>query len=128
MAVAVRQRTARRKGRPATSGSFKPGPDPRRNIGGRPKSFDQLRKLIQERFAEAVSGGEGATEVDHLILSMLRSKNPADRKLLLEYGFGKPREEIDLNAGPLSVKLVWPDGNSGSHSPDASSAAADDPQ
>ena len=35
---------------------------------------------------------------------MSSSRNPADRKLFLEYAYGKPKEEVDVTSGGEKLK------------------------
>src|SRR5512146_2336224 len=65
----------------------------KRNTSGKPKSFDALRKLAQQVLAEAIDTGDGEaiTRIEALLKRMSSSRNPADRKTLLEYAYGKPK-------------------------------------
>ena len=73
--------------------------DKRINRKGRPKSFDALRKLAQQIAAEELQSTDGdtITRIEALLRVMSTSRNPADRKTFLEYAFGKPKEEVDVN-------------------------------
>lgn len=85
---------------PDTSGlkPFKKG-DKRINRSGKPKSFDALRKLAQKIAASdlpANEKGEILTRIEATMTLMSTSRNPADRRLFLEYAFGKVKEEVAL--------------------------------
>src|SRR5574340_139361 len=86
-------------------GRFKKG-DKRINRKGRPRSFDALRKLAQAVLAEAIETGDGeaVTRIEAMLKLMSSSRNPADRKTLLEYAYGKPKEEIDVTSGGEKIK------------------------
>lgn len=87
-------------GRPPVEHQFKPGN--RAAVGhGRPRKLAELKELILETLAEEVSGvvdGQriSLTRAQHMIRTML-IKSPTDRIALLEYGFGKVPQQIDLN-------------------------------
>ena len=88
---------------------FKPG-DPRINRGGRPKSFDALRKEVQkilnEEFAYDETSERTLSRLHAMIRGMSSGRNPGDHKTLLEYGYGKVKDEINLGG---EVKLTWKD-------------------
>lgn len=71
--------------------------DPRINRKGRPKSFDQLRKL-----AVLVAGEQdeaGITRVLEILRDMAKSKDVAKQDKFLAYAFGKPKDELDVTSG-----------------------------
>ena len=69
--------------------------DPRINRNGRPKNFDELRALVQEIGEEELTQ-DGLTRIAAKIRLMFSSKNAGDTQTLLAYGWGKPKEEIEL--------------------------------
>ena len=79
---------------------FKKGKDPRRNMNGRPKSFDKLRKMALRVAGQdaAEKDGEILSRVELMFMAMSTSKNAADRRLFLEYAFGKVKDEVDVNS------------------------------
>lgn len=86
--------------KPNTSGlqPFKKGYDPRRNLKGKPSSFDQLRALAQQLANEKI--GEGNVTILHDILL----KMATDKRLMkdfLEFAYGKvPLSQIvDITSG-----------------------------
>ena len=83
--------------------------DKRINRNGRPKSFDQLRKLAQRIAAEDISPADAAeaiTRIEAMLKTMSSSRNPADKALFLAYAFGKPRDEVDVTSGGEKIELV----------------------
>ena len=87
---------------------FKKG-DKRINRKGRPKSFDKLRKLAIQIAAEEAAN-TGMSRVQLMLTAMASSKNPSDRKLFLEYAFGKVKEEVDVNnSGEVKVVIEYID-------------------
>ena len=88
---------------------FKKG-DKRINRSGRPKNFDKLRKLAIKIAAEEAAN-TGMTRVELMLTAMASSKNAQDRKLFLEYAFGKVKEEIDVkNSGETKVIIEYSQG------------------
>jgi len=81
--------------------------DKRINRGGRPKSFDALRKLAQKIAGELPDEAD-VTRVTEMLIEMSKSKNPSDRALFLAYAFGKPKEEVDVTSAgeKLTIRLV----------------------
>ena len=78
--------------------------DKRINRGGRPKSFDALRKLAQKIAGERPDEAD-VTRVTDMLIAMSKSKNPSDRALFLAYAFGKPKEEMDITSKGESINL-----------------------
>ena len=66
---------------------------------GKPKTFTALRKLAQQIAAEELQSTDGdvITRIEALLRVMSTSRNPADRKTFLEYAFGKPKDEVQIN-------------------------------
>ena len=84
--------------------------DKRCNRKGRPKSFDKLRKLAIQIAGEQ-AGQTELTRVQLMLTAMASSKNAQDRKLFLEYAFGKVKEEIDVkNSGETKVIIEYSQG------------------
>jgi hypothetical protein len=79
-----------------------------RNRNGRPKSFDALRKLVQRILAEdsPSKDGNNTTRVEAMLKTMANSKAPADRALLLAYGYGKPKDELDVTSAGNAITFV----------------------
>jgi hypothetical protein len=82
--------------------------DPRINRKGRPKSFDKLRALVIALLAEPSEEDENKTRIMAMLEKMSVSDNPADRTLLLKYGWGNVPDEIDVKHSG-KVKLIWPE-------------------
>jgi hypothetical protein len=78
--------------------------DPRINRKGRPKSFDQLRKLAQEIADEKVIDRRGnkITLLEAMLRSWAKSKDPVLQKAFIEYAFGKVPDKLETN--PLENK------------------------
>jgi len=91
------EKPPRKIGRPFTKG------DPRINRKGRPRSFDQLRKLALSILGEPAKGADGqfividghiATNVELILRSAM--KHPHFARWLIEVAFGKPPERIEI--------------------------------
>jgi hypothetical protein len=98
----------RKIGKPFTKG------DPRINRKGRPRSFDQLRKLAISILGEPAKGADGqpividghvATNAELILRSAM--KHPHFARWLIEVAFGKPPERIEVTGregAPLKVQ------------------------
>ncbi len=93
----------REKRRGVTGKGFVKG-DPRINRKGRPRSFDQLRKLAQQIADEAVtdSNGHKIRLAEAILRSWAESKEPILQKAFMEYAFGKVPDKLETN--PLENK------------------------
>ncbi len=82
--------------------------DPRINRTGRPKNFDQFRKMAQQILHEKVLGPDGnmITRVEALLRSWLRSKNPLLQRALIEYAFGKVPDKVETTGLEPKTTLV----------------------
>lgn len=80
------------------------GPDPRINRKGRPKGFDELRKLAQEIGAEEDGN---ATVIYNALRKLAKSRSGKEIKTFLEYAYGKVRDEVDVTSGGGQLKIVF---------------------
>lgn len=71
--------------------------DTRINRHGRPKNHDELRALIQRVAGESMENKPEWTRIEVMIRQMLISHSPADRVQLLEHGFGKVPQDVNVN-------------------------------
>jgi hypothetical protein len=73
--------------------------DPRINRKGRPRSFDELRKLGQAIAAETVTTSRGIsiTLAEAILRSWAESKEPILQKAFMEYAFGKVPDKLETN-------------------------------
>jgi hypothetical protein len=71
--------------------------DSRINRKGRPKSFDELRKLGQAIAQETVTDKRGAriTLAEAILRSWAESKEPILQKAFMEYAFGKVPDKLE---------------------------------
>ena len=83
---------------------FKKGHDPRRNLNGRPKSFDEVRSLAQE-LAHAADPRCG-TAIRKVLESWRDSKEPTLQKAFVEYAFGKVPDKIEATGLENKTNLV----------------------
>lgn len=79
--------------KPPESTRFKKGVSG--NPAGRPKNFAELRALAKEIAAEEIKGTT-LTRIEAMLLAMSSSRNANDRRLFLEYAFGKVKEEVEV--------------------------------
>jgi hypothetical protein len=95
---------------------FKKG-DPRINRNGRPKSFDALRKLMQEQAGEIALDGNGQpildkngrprTNAELFVEAWMKDRK--QRKAFAEFAWGKPKEELDITSGGKTIRVVLKD-------------------
>ena len=73
--------------------------DPRINRKGRPRSFDQLRKLAQEIADEEVTDrrGEKIRLAEAILRSWAQSKEPILQKSFMEYAYGKVPDKLETD-------------------------------
>lgn len=83
--------------------------DKRINRKGRPKSFDQLRKLALQLAHETTETKQGEMSAVEIILrQMMQDKK--QRETFLQYAYGKVPDELNVKqSGKITVKLVWPE-------------------
>jgi len=85
---------------------FKKGHDPRRNLTGRPKSFDEFRKLVQSIMAETIETKAGRMTAAEAMRYAVRSKDPALHRLAFEYAFGKVPDKIEATGLEGKTTLI----------------------
>jgi hypothetical protein len=95
-----KQRDGRANLRPFVAG------DPRINRRGRPKGFDEFRRLAQAIAHEKTSDSQGNTMtiVESILRSWAESKEPTLQKAFIEYAFGKVPDKLETN--PLENKTT----------------------
>jgi hypothetical protein len=73
--------------------------DSRINRSGRPKNFDELRKLGQEIAKEMVttSRGERVTLAEAILRSWAESDEPQLQRAFMEYAYGKVPDKLETN-------------------------------
>lgn len=106
-----------------TGKGFKPGPDPRRNLKGRPtipKSQREMAELLVELSAEEVEdpGGVKAARLVHMLRRMFFSRNPKDHSELLDRMLGKVPQPMKVDVSEGSSIRVWKDFINADENPD----------
>jgi len=95
---------------------FKKGYDPRRNLKGRPKSFDQFRALakdIAEQIATTASGtalkwnGQEITFAEFALLSWATDKKYLEK--FIEVAYGKVPDKLEIDDKRKAYLVVSPD-------------------
>jgi hypothetical protein len=78
--------------------------DPRINRSGRPKGFDEMRKMAQKIASEKVIDERGIsmTCAEAVLRSWAKSEEPALQRAFFEYAFGKVPDKLETN--PLENK------------------------
>jgi len=86
-----KQRDGRANLRPFVAG------DPRINRRGRPKGFDEFRRLAQAIAHEEVTDKDGnpMTVAERVLRSWAESKEPVLQKAFIEYAYGRPPDKIE---------------------------------
>jgi len=82
--------------------------DPRINRLGRPKHFDQFRKLAQRISHEKVIGPDGntITRAEQLLRRWAQSRVPALQLAFAAYCWGKPPEKFELDQLQPRPRLI----------------------
>jgi hypothetical protein len=83
--------------------------DLRCNRKGRPKGFDELRRVAQKILGEDAIGADGSviTRAELLFRQWSRSKNPMLQKLFVEIAFGRvPPTKVEANGLEPRTTLV----------------------
>lgn len=90
--------------------------DPRINRNGRPKSFDQLRKLAQQIAHERIADGSTITAAE-AILRQLAHEKP---ERFIEIAFGKVPDET-VNSGEIkhTIRIEYVDAATAAPAPSA---------
>jgi len=80
--------------------------DPRINRKGRPRSFDELRKLAQAIAHEEVTDAEGNTMscVEAILRAWAISDEPQLQRAFVEYAFGRVPDKLETD--PLENKTT----------------------
>jgi hypothetical protein len=73
--------------------------DPRINRLGRPRGFDEMRKMAQKIACEMVTDNEGNKMrcVEAILRSWAKSSEPVLQKAFIEYCFGKVPDKLETN-------------------------------
>jgi hypothetical protein len=89
-------------GRPFHSG------DSRINRHGRPKYFDQFRKLAQQISHEKVIGPDGntITRAEQLLRRWSQSRVPALQLAFAAYAFGRPPDKLEVDELQPRTRLI----------------------
>jgi hypothetical protein len=91
---------------------FKKGNDPRRNVKGRINTQDKLKaKILAKLNKQALAKGEPllidgnpVTNLDVILDQWMKSEKR--QALLMEYGFGKVPQALDLTSGGKELQAV----------------------
>lgn len=98
---------------------FKKGYDPRRNMKGRPKAFDQWRELAQDVLQQVATNqvgkplmwnGEEITFAEFVLLTWALDKKQQEK--IIEAAFGKVPDGLDITSKGGKLKgyiIVSPD-------------------
>lgn len=97
--VEAKKKKPRGKGKP-----FQKGFDPRRNLDGPPRKFDELREMVLNLFSETaeVKNDKGQTvgeitRLEAMFRRWLGSEDYNKQARALEIGYGKVPDEINVN-------------------------------
>lgn len=98
-----------------TGKGFQKGADPRRNMNGRPRTYDALRKLALKVLEEQVTVKDKATgeqfrmsRSEMILRKWASSGNGIKEQNLFLAAYGKAPEEIIINPqSTVTLKVVW---------------------
>ena len=96
-------------------GQFVKG-DKRINRKGRPRSFDEVRKLAQAISHEEAKDADGnvSTVADAILRQWAQSKEPILQKAFIEYAFGKVPDKLEASGAggaplrPMVIQVITP--------------------
>jgi hypothetical protein len=100
--------TAQKERKPRSLGvPFVKG-DPRINRKGRPRTFDELRKLAQDLAHSEIKTGKmkGMTVATAILASWAASREPTLQKAFIEYAYGKVSEKLETEHTEKAIILV----------------------
>ena len=82
--------------------------DARINRDGRPRGFDEMRKMAQKIASEKVIDERGIsmTCAEAVLRSWARSEEPQLQKAFIEYAFGKVPDKLETNPIENKTTLV----------------------
>src|SRR6266496_5823639 len=87
--------------------------DSRINKSGRPRSYDEFRRIAQQIAGEDVPGADGntLTRAEALLRQWARSKVPALQLAFAAYAFGPIPTKIEASSLVSGTRLIlrWPD-------------------
>jgi hypothetical protein len=82
--------------------------DRRINRKGRPKSFDEFRRLAQQIAHEKITDkdGEVMTRAEAILRGWTTSKQPVLQLAFIAYCYGKPPEKLEMNPLENKTRLI----------------------
>lgn len=87
---------------------FKPGPDDRRNLKGRPPKLPKLDELLATVMAEERNGLTAAEAVLRSLLVKATKGDVRAAEVLLDRAFGKVKQPTDITSGGEPIRVVPP--------------------
>lgn len=85
--------TAKKLRKRANLKPFAKGFDPRRNLNGRPRNFDEVRALAQQLAHKKEANGLEA--ITNVLAEWRESPEPSLQRAFVEYAFGKVPDKIE---------------------------------
>lgn len=89
--------------RAATGRPFVKGHDPRRNLKGRPRSFDEVRALAQQLAHEKFNG---MSAIEDVLRRWMSSPEPSLQRAFVEYAFGKVPDKLETTGLENKTTLI----------------------
>ena|SRR5215471_11022725 len=88
---------------------FKKGADPRRNVSGRPKTFEQFRAIAQSIAAKEIvdKNGNTLTVGEAILRTWAKSKEPQLQRAFIEYAFGKVPDKFEAPLEPKTILTLY---------------------
>jgi len=87
---------------------FSTGGDIRRNVSGRPRGFDEVRKLAQQISCEMVSDAHGETmsRIERIFRQWSESTDVMKQREFVAYAYGRPPDRLDATLEQPRTKLI----------------------
>ena len=84
--------------------------DPRINRNGRPRDYEELRKMVREVGFEQVGVKEDGTPmtlIESIVRDWMHSKSFNKQLAALQYGYGKVPEKLEVERNASKIVIRW---------------------
>lgn len=100
----MKTRKPGKRGNPTLNGTFKKGPDPRRNMGGNLNAEAQSYEI---RFRNALAMKIEPDEFASVVAEEVRRHRPGAREFYAKWLMGEGKDKVE-HSGEVSVQFIMP--------------------